>query len=243
MRPVPHPPLPDDPEFPTSFFARLDLADAKPEPSLTFLNRLIAHSVTRIPFETLQLHEPVAEAPYERVPSQSTTFSTPIDASIAAIWKKIASGRGGYCFELNHCLFAALRASGIRDIVQHGSQVPYERNESRTEESDPWIFATAAHICKPGSIGPLTHRVSILGLSKEGGQPGFDQYLLDIGYGSGAPALPVPLDGRVVGSKYGRWRAVQGLWGEPYPSEEIQTKKDWLSGGGESNERFLYVYS
>lgn len=247
MRPTPHPPAIGDPDFPSSFWARIGLSDVKAEPTLAFLQKLIPHSTTRIPFESLQLHEEeqVGETGstngtsyYPVPPSQRRgAYSTPIDASISTIWRKINSGRGGYCFELNQTLFAALRALGFRDVVEYGGPVPYAtESESSDDKEDasernekPWIFATAAHICRPGTIGALTHRVSIVGFPKQGSKEGdVDAFLVDIGYGSGAPGLPVPLDGRVVGSKYGRWRIVQGLWGEQYPDEATRADKSWL---------------
>lgn len=227
MRPTTHPPLPGD-DFPASFFARIALP---PEQiTLSFLRKLVPHATTRIPFESMQLHEAVPESVYPPVPSQANPVTTPIDASPPTIWRKImSSGRGGYCFELNQTLFVALRGLGVRDVVEYGGKVPYARESNGNESEDegsPWLFATAAHICKPGAIGPLTHRITILGLPSS---EGFDTFLLDIGYGSGAPMLPVPLDGRVVGNKYGRWRIVRGLWGNPDPPPELQaTGKDWV---------------
>ncbi|KAI9029433.1 hypothetical protein DFJ74DRAFT_765237 [Hyaloraphidium curvatum] len=236
MRPQPFHATPADPAFPASFLALLSLPDLSP--TLPSLRALVAKCTSRIPFESMQLHEHAhhpGRPHYDGVPSNPDPGPQRVDAEPAAVWERVRRGRGGYCCELNGLVHAALRASGFRDAcdgVQRGGE--------------PWVLATAARISRLGVVGGLTHRVSLVGLPSESAPGGYDAFLVDVGYGAGAPSLPVPLDGRVVGNAQGRFRAVRGVWGQPDAGPAgadgdwfARTDDEWWQGLG----RGWYVQS
>src|SRR5262249_10311169 len=109
----------------------------------------LAHA-THIPFENLDI-----------------LLGKPIRLDIASVQAKLVHGRrGGYCFEQNQLLAAALEAFGF----------PVTRLAARVR-----LGATR--------VLPRTHM--LLAVEVEG-----TRYLADVGFGGGGPLLPLPLDPR-----------------------------------------------
>lgn len=110
-----------------------------------------AHA-TAIPFENLDIQ-----------------MGLPIDLRPAALERKLVrGGRGGYCFEQNSLLQAALRAIGFAPL------------------------ACEARVLDGGAAPtPRTHMLLVVPVAA-------GRWLCDVGFGGDTPLEPVPLDGTAV---------------------------------------------
>jgi N-hydroxyarylamine O-acetyltransferase len=87
--------------------------------------------------------------------------------------------RGGYCFEHNSLLLAALRAIGFP------------------------VIACEARVFGAGdNVAPRTHMLLVVSL-------GHARWLSDVGFGGGTPLEPVPLDGTAVEQGGTRYRVAE----------------------------------
>jgi N-hydroxyarylamine O-acetyltransferase len=122
-------------------------------PSLTLLQAVIAGHAASIPFENLDI-----------------VLGRPIRLDIAAVQAKlVGAGRGGYCFEQNTLLRAALQRLGF---------------------SVTSLLARVVRTTTADAITPRTHMLLRVDLP-EGGTPG--AYLADVGFGNLTPTAPLLL--------------------------------------------------
>lgn len=113
----------------------------------------------------LQLRH-VSEIPFENLDPQT---GTPVRLDLASLQDKLVRRRrGGYCFEKNSLLAAALRAAGFRVVLREGR---VRRGASR--------------------LLARTHLALQVDLPE-------GAFLVDGGFGADGPLGPVPLDGTVV---------------------------------------------
>ena len=163
-------------------------------------------------------HAHAVAIPFENLDPQR---GVPVSLDLGALQDKLVTARrGGYCFEHNLLLAAALR--------ELGHQVD--------------LFLARVRFGRPaGTISPRTHLV----LALRGGSA--DQ-LIDAGFGSGTPLAPLPLTPGGPRARYG-WRYriaeegsewvlqahIRGTWAdlyafvpEPVPHVDIETS-NWFT--------------
>ncbi|CAG9175527.1 arylamine N-acetyltransferase family protein [Cupriavidus pinatubonensis] len=131
-----------------AYLARLGL-DAPPSPTLESLDALIAAQLARIPFENI---DPL--------------LGRPVQIDIDAVFDKLVTrGRGGYCFELNTLLAAALTALGYT-VTPLAARVRWGvANDVQTMASHMLLRVEVAH----------------------------RSYLADVGFGAPSPFRSLPL--------------------------------------------------
>jgi len=121
-------------------------------PDLATLEAVHRGHATHIPFENLDVY-----------------LGRPVAIDLPAIEAKLVrGGRGGYCFEQNSLLAAALRALGFA------------------------VDPLEARVRPPGATAPLPRTHMVLRVDVAG-----RDWLADVGFGGDGPLLPVPLDGAV----------------------------------------------
>jgi len=132
-----------------AYLERIRLA-AAPAPDLSTLEAIHVAHLDRIPFENVDvfLGRPGALDP----------------ETLQA--KMVRGGRGGYCFEQNALLAAALRALGFR------------------------VRTLEARVRPPGATAPLPRTHMLLQVDVGG-----RAFLADVGFGGDGPLLPLALDG------------------------------------------------
>jgi N-hydroxyarylamine O-acetyltransferase len=131
-----------------AYLTRIGVPSPQP-PNLDFLRLIVAQHAATIPFENLDI-----------------VLGRPIRLDIGSIQSKLVdSNRGGYCFEHNTLLRAALEQSGF--IVQ--SQM------ARVMRGAP-----------PGAFTPRTHMLLRVDLPS-------GAYLADVGFGNLTPTAPLQL--------------------------------------------------
>ena len=132
-----------------TYSARIGLPDADP-PSLALLGRVIAYHTSTIPFENLDI-----------------ILGRPVRLDIASIQAKlVGAARGGYCFEQNTLLKAALEEMGF-GVTSLMARV---------------IRGSAAD-----AITLLAHLLLRVDLPE-------GAYLADVGFGNLTPTAPIKLD-------------------------------------------------
>ena len=166
------------------------------DPTLAVLERLHLAHATHIPFESLDV-----------------LLGRPIRLDLAGLQEKlVAGGRGGYCFEQNLLLAAALREAGF-EVRQLAARVRHRGDKPL----------------------PRTHMLLLVRIE------GAD-YIADVGFGGEGLLLPVPFRAaaecrhyawtyRVVEESPGQW-LVQSLraseWANLYSfTLEPQTREDY----------------
>ncbi|HEX5447434.1 MAG TPA: arylamine N-acetyltransferase [Pirellulales bacterium] len=162
-----------------AYFQRIGY-DGSREPTLqTFAAVHLAHA-TQIPFENLDIH-----------------LGRPIQIDLASIQAKLVhSRRGGYCFEHNTLLAAALEELGFRvTALAARVRLGASRVLSKTHmllmvdlESPPKVAVRSARIaaCQDPATAP--------------GAP----WLADVGFGTGGLLAPLPLTPEQVSQQHGR---------------------------------------
>lgn len=155
--------------------------DRKPAIDLKTLQDIILCHTRTIPFENLN--------PFT---------GRPVDIALGAVEEKLVKGhRGGYCFEQNRLLEAALAQIGFRKRA---------------------LAARVVYNQPPDAISPFTHKLLLVELDGE-------SYLLDAGFGSMTPTGPLRLRADLVqptphedfrllqdGKYYRLEAAVKGEW-------------------------------
>ena len=174
-----------------SYLSRLSLpaALASAPPSQALLAELMAAQSRALPFENFDV-----------------VLRRPISMHIGDICSKLlgaaaaAPRRGGYCFEQNTLLAAALAALG---------------------------FGVEALLCRvrwgkaPGEETPFTHMA--LRVTAAGGQA----FLADVGFAGTNSLCPVPLDGSAAALPEGAFRAAEGATAAGYTSLQWQLRGEW----------------
>jgi N-hydroxyarylamine O-acetyltransferase len=184
-----------------AYLERIGLAGSTRPPGLAQVHR--AH-VVAIPFENLDPHRGV-----------------PVSLEPEALVRKLVhGGRGGYCFEQNLLLAAALRALGAG----------VELMLARVRQGRP-----------PGRVSPRTHLVLRV-------TAGSGVWLADVGFGNGTLLEPIPFGPgtvheqsgwrfRVVAEgpahvlqteRDGTWTDVYGFLPEPVPFVDLETS-NWFT--------------
>ncbi|KAI4719222.1 cysteine proteinase [Aureobasidium sp. EXF-10727] len=140
---------------------------SKTSTGLEFLSALQRYNLANIPFENLDLH-------------YSTHHSISIDAQ--EIFDKIVvgrdgkKGRGGYCM-VNNALFAnVLRGLGF-SVTSHGARISSSVSAAKDIPLDQVTFSG------------FSHMVNLVSFPDN---PAL-KYHVDVGFGSGGPTFPVPL--------------------------------------------------
>lgn len=132
-----------------AYLTRIGLADAG-APALGLLRRIVAGHTATIPFENLDI-----------------VLGRPILLDTDAIQAKLVrQRRGGYCFEQNTLLRAALDALGFQ------------------------VTTTLARVMRgvpDGVVNPLTHLVLLVDLPE-------GRFLADVGWGNLTPTAPLAMD-------------------------------------------------
>jgi len=106
--------------------------------------------------------------PFENLDVQ---MGLPVRLDVPALFDKLVTRRrGGYCFEQNTLVLAALRALGFAPL-------PCEARVSSDED--------------PAAIRPRTHMTLVVAAAGR-------EYLCDVGFGGDGPVEPVPMDGAAV---------------------------------------------
>lgn len=132
-----------------AYLRRIGVSDAG-SPSLSLLDRIVGAHTATIPFENLNI-----------------PLGRPISLEIGALQAKLVrKRRGGYCFEQNTLLQAALEALGFRVTSM----------TARVRRGVP-----------DGVVTPLTHMLLAVSL-QEG------DFLADVGWGNLTPTAPLRLD-------------------------------------------------
>ncbi|HEY1412733.1 MAG TPA: arylamine N-acetyltransferase, partial [Rhodopila sp.] len=140
--------MPDDFDL-NAYLARIGLASPG-APSLTLLRAVIAAHSATIPFENLDI-----------------VLGRPIRLDIGSIQAKLVGARrGGYCFEQNTLLQAALERLGFRV----GS-----------------LMARVMRGAPSGAVTPRTHMMLRVDLPE-------GSFLADVGFGNLTPTAPLRLD-------------------------------------------------
>jgi len=146
-----------------AYLRRIDYAGPT-EPTLPVLQALHLAHATHIPFENLDI-----------------LLKLPIRLDIASLQAKLVAGaRGGYCFEQNQLLAAALRALGF-DV-----QTLIARVRFRVQQ-----------------VLPRTHMLLLVSIDGDG-------WLADVGFGADGLMLPVPLESGRSSHQFAWWvRAIE----------------------------------
>lgn len=114
--------------------------------------------------------------PFENLDVQ---MGLPVRLDLPALFDKLVTRRrGGYCFEQNSLLLAALRALGFAPLAC----------EARVSSEED-----------PGAIRPRTHMTLVVEVAGR-------EYLCDVGFGGDGPVEPVPMDGAEVEQLGDRFR-------------------------------------
>lgn len=133
---------------------------------LDFLSALQRHNLANIPFENLDLH-------YSSHHSISIDAQEIFDKIVAGGRKK---GRGGYCM-VNNALFAnVLRGLGF-NVTSHGARISSSVSAAKDIPLDQVSFSG------------FSHMVNLVSFPDH---PDL-KYHVDVGFGSGGPTSPVPL--------------------------------------------------
>jgi len=148
-----------------AYIARLGIAPSPARPDLDTLCAIVWAHLTTIPFENLDV-----------------LLGEPIRLDVASVTAKlIARRRGGYCFEHNTLLAAALRALGY-GVTTHAARVR-------------WM-----------TTGPTPRTHMLLAVDV----PGAGRWLADVGFGGACPTAPMPLaPGAPVAMHHDRYRLVE----------------------------------
>jgi arylamine N-acetyltransferase len=126
------------------------------------------------------VHSHAFAVPFE---SLDVTLRTPISIAPRAIFSKlVVARRGGYCLETSFLLLAALQALGF-DVRLRSARV-WMRTEAYTPREPP---------------NPRLHVVLLVRTPGCSEGDGHVVWLVDVGFGGGSPAAPLPLlDGGVT---------------------------------------------
>jgi N-hydroxyarylamine O-acetyltransferase len=182
------------------YLDRVGLADVDRTPTMSTLARVQEAHATHIVFENLDIH-----------------LGRGISIDVPSVFEKLVRDkRGGYCFEQNTLLGAALRTLGF-EFVELGARVV---------------------IGGPPAMPARTHKC--LAVAVDG-----DRWLVDAGFGAATPLCPVPLDATDVAT-FGAWtwrleprdggmRALQlsqrDGWRDLYVFDEVpQYESDFIVG-------------
>lgn len=163
-----------------AYLSRIGVRSPQP-PTLDFLHEIIARHTAAIPFENLDI-----------------ILGRPIRLDIGSIQAKLVdSSRGGYCFEQNTLLRAALERLGF------------------TVRS---LMARVVRGAPADSIPPMTHM--LLRVDLPGGS-----YLADVGFGNLTPTAPLRLD--VAGSQPTEHEDYRFQPGEAHTLLQVRLGPEW----------------
>jgi N-hydroxyarylamine O-acetyltransferase len=169
-----------------AYFARIGY-DGERAPTMATLSAIVSAHTTYIPFENL---DPL--------------FARDVRLDLPSLEAKlVAGGRGGYCFEHNHLLRAALEALGFRTTG---------------------LAARVVWNAAPGS--PVPPRTHMLVRVEVDGEP----YLGDVGFGGNTPTAPLRLAvGDPQTTPHGRYRLVHLADHDGDLVEQVELDGEWRS--------------
>ena len=149
-------------------------------PDLAAYLERIGCALSPAPLAKAALLDVIVRAHSFAIPFESldVTLHVPISLAPSAVFSKlVTSRRGGYCLENSFLLLAALQALGF-DVRLRAARV-WMRAASYTPDDPPIPRAHAVLLVRAGG--------------GDGGGMAGDEWLVDVGFGGGGPATPLPL--------------------------------------------------
>jgi N-hydroxyarylamine O-acetyltransferase len=150
----------------------------------------IRFSAPAAPADATLLHA-LVRAHSLHIPFESldVTLRVPISIAPAAVFAKLVERRrGGYCLENTFLLLAALQALGF---------------ECRLRSARVWMRFSGLYDPRDPP-GPRTHVTMLVrAAGGDGGGAAGDEFLVDVGFGGGGPAAPLPLRAGAVAAVAG----------------------------------------